>query len=175
MLAGVFFEVDICLLLSAVLLITLVRRIHLRVALLGLPVGIRGSVGAVLSVIGAGRIRAAGSFMTLVFRRDRGQLARHCGISFESKNRVRRGNVPGTVPEEPSSLSISSVVSNGGCTMPTNPHPDDPAEGSREVIDRQLERSEHKKGEKAEKKQGSETDQKGAKRGGVGSEEAGRD
>ena len=58
--------------------------------------------------------------------------------------------------------------------MPTNPRPDDPAEGSPEVIDRQLKRSEEKKrssGGDGEPRQQRE----GGKQGEPGSEEAGGD
>lgn len=57
--------------------------------------------------------------------------------------------------------------------MPTTPHPEDPAEGSREAVDRQLKKSEHKKGDKTDGK--SEQKQEGGKQHGPGSEEAGRD
>jgi len=58
--------------------------------------------------------------------------------------------------------------------MPTNPRPDDPAEGSRETIDRQLKRVEGK--ESAEREENSKDDQhEQGTEGGVGSEEAGRD
>ena len=58
--------------------------------------------------------------------------------------------------------------------MPTNPRPDDPAEGSRETIDRQLKRVDGKEsGEGA--KDGKDAQQEGRPERGVGSEEAGRD
>lgn len=59
--------------------------------------------------------------------------------------------------------------------MPTNPHPDDPAEGSPEAIDRQLKRSEEKKGSRRTEKGADGSQRQGKREGGPGSEEAGRD
>lgn len=57
--------------------------------------------------------------------------------------------------------------------MPTTPHPEDPAEGSREAVERQLNKSEIKKGKKIDGK--SDRKQEDSRRHGPGSEEAGRD
>ncbi|WP_274427186.1 hypothetical protein [Chelativorans sp. YIM 93263] len=57
--------------------------------------------------------------------------------------------------------------------MPTTPHPENPAEGSREAVDRQLKKSGPKKGDKTDGK--SDQQQEDGKRHGPGSEEAGRD
>ncbi|WP_309082902.1 hypothetical protein [Chelativorans sp.] len=53
--------------------------------------------------------------------------------------------------------------------MPENKHPEDPAEGSREVIDRQLKRSEKKEGPEADAEGQSEKRHKGGSNDGVSS------
>jgi len=67
-------------------------------------------------------------------------------------------------------------------SMPTNPHPDDPAEGSDKAIDRQLERSSEKNPSQGEDKDhGGDKRERGTQEGtveggqGAGSEDAGRD